>query len=112
MKAEPMRPSHRTAARRLLLASLLAFAPAPALAGGGPETTVVVVNGDSPLSLRLANEYAHLRRFPPGRICILEDVPAGPVIGVEAFRETSLADCSTPFGIRGKGTSWSSAFLS
>ncbi len=87
MKAEPMRPSHRTAARRLLLASLLAFAPAPALAGGGPETTVVVVNGDSPLSLRLANEYAHLRRLPPGRICILEDVPAGPVIGVEAFRE-------------------------
>jgi tetratricopeptide (TPR) repeat protein len=56
-------------------------------AGGGPETTLVVVNAESPLSKRIANEYVHMRNIPPSHIIWLEDVPSTRSIPIETFRE-------------------------
>ena len=47
-----------------------------AYAGGGPETTLLVVNGDSPLSRYVANEYAALRDIPAANRVELRGVPA------------------------------------
>ncbi len=70
------------------VAALLVLFVAPSVrAGGGPETTVVVVNADSPRSLQVANEYVRLRRIPATHVCVLGDVPGGPITDIEAFRE-------------------------
>jgi tetratricopeptide (TPR) repeat protein len=75
----------------LVVAALVAIAalsvPLPeCAAGGGPETTVVVVNADSPLSLQLANEYVRRRGIPTARVCRLEGVPTLAVVDVDTFR--------------------------
>jgi tetratricopeptide (TPR) repeat protein len=57
------------------------------MAGGGPETTLVVVNGRSPLSKRIANEYVHLRGIPPEHVVWLEDAPAFGAIPIKVFRK-------------------------
>ncbi len=56
-------------------------------AGGGPETTLVVVNADSPASLRVANHYVKLRGIPATHICPLRGIPNLLVIDVDTFRE-------------------------
>jgi len=66
---------------------LATLGPAPAPAGGGPETTLLVVNADSPLSVRIANAYARLRDIPASHIAWLEDVPSLERISVDQFRE-------------------------
>jgi len=71
--------------RRLFLL-LLAWAGA-AFAGGGPETTLLVVNAASPVSVRVAAEYARLRDLPPGHVLYLEGVPGDPVIDLDTFLE-------------------------
>ncbi|MCU0725413.1 MAG: tetratricopeptide repeat protein [Planctomycetes bacterium] len=77
--------------RRLLLALLLLALPASeALAGGGPETTLVVVNARSPLSRRIANEYVARREIPPAHVLWLPDVPHQGVITLDQFRKTIL----------------------
>lgn len=68
---------------------LLALAPA-ARAGGGPETTLVVANADSPTSLEVANEYVRLRDIPSTHVLYLEDIPPQPIIDVETFRQRIL----------------------
>ena len=70
----------------LLLSCLLAWAP-DARAGGGPETTLIVVNQDSPASWRLANTYAKLRGIPATHICAIPAPPNLVVITVDEFRE-------------------------
>jgi len=70
--------------RRLLALALLA---AVALAGGGPETTLVVVNADSPVSRRVAHEYGKLRDVPASHLLYLDDVPAAGVIPLDTFLE-------------------------
>lgn len=73
-----------------LLAVLLALAVlgAPtARAGGGPETTLIVVNEDSPTSWRIANTYARLRGIPATNLCPIPAPPSLLVIKVDAFRE-------------------------
>jgi len=55
-------------------------------AGGGPETTVVVVNARSPSSIRVANEYVRRRGIPASHVIPLYEVPQLAVIGVETFR--------------------------
>ncbi|MCZ6571695.1 MAG: hypothetical protein O7C98_00845, partial [Planctomycetota bacterium] len=55
-------------------------------AGGSPETTVVVVNADSPLSRWVANEYVRLRHIPPGHVIELRQIQPGGIIDVDAFR--------------------------
>jgi hypothetical protein len=80
-------------ARRAAIAAagILSLATAfPAAAGGGPETTLVVVNAGSPDSLRVANAYARLRSIPESRLLFLEDVPAAPAVPVEEFRRRIL----------------------
>ena len=76
-----MRP--RTLGLALLLAAALALSAGEARAGGGPETTVVVVNADSPSSLRLANEYVRLRRIPASHVCRIPGVGTLSVVDVE-----------------------------
>ena len=58
-----------------------------ATAGSGPETTLLVVNARSPLSVRIANEYVHLRGIPENHVVWLEGVPSMGVIPIEAFRK-------------------------
>jgi len=56
-------------------------------AGTGPETTLVVVNARSPLSVRIANEYVHLRGIPENHVVWLDGVPSMGAISIEDFRK-------------------------
>ena len=60
--------------------------PLSAIAGGSPETTLLVVNARSPLSMRIANEYVELRGIPHNHVVWLEGVPSMGVIPIEEFR--------------------------
>jgi hypothetical protein len=70
---------------RALFAILLLSAAA--LAGGGPETTLLVVNADSPMSRLVANEYAALREIPRTHVLLLEGIPLHGTIPLEVFKE-------------------------
>ncbi len=70
----------------LVLMLLCGFA-ASAHAGGGPETTLVVVNEGSPASLMVANRYIKLRGIPTTHVCPIPRVPNTVVITVDEFRE-------------------------
>jgi len=70
-----------------LLSLLLAFSLSRASAGGGPETLLLVVNGDSPLSLRIANEYVQLRDIPHDHVLWLHGIPSTKSIPIKLFRE-------------------------
>jgi tetratricopeptide (TPR) repeat protein len=61
--------------------------PLCATAGGGSETTLVVVNARSPLSVRIANEYVHLRAIPEEHVVWLDEVPSMGSISIEEFRK-------------------------
>ncbi|GMQ86864.1 MAG: hypothetical protein BMS9Abin08_0062 [Gammaproteobacteria bacterium] len=56
-------------------------------AGTGPETTLVVVNARSPLSVRIANEYVHLRGIPESHVVWLDGAPSMGAIPIEEFRK-------------------------
>lgn len=58
----------------------------PANAGGSPETTLVVVNADSPLSARIANEYVRLRGIPDTHVVRLSGVRSLGASSITAFR--------------------------
>ncbi len=70
---------------RPFLAGLLLCAAA--LAGGGPETTLLVVNAASPMSRLVANEYAALRDIPRTHVVFLEGIPLHGIVPLEFFRE-------------------------
>jgi hypothetical protein len=72
---------------RLLAALSALLATSPALAGGGPETVLVVVNVNSPASLQVANHYVKLRGVPATHVCPLDHVPGTGTITVDQFRE-------------------------
>jgi hypothetical protein len=71
----------------LLLACAALLAAPDARAGTGPETTVVVVNADSPVSLRVAREYARGRGIPANHLVHLDGVPTLRVVDLPTFRE-------------------------
>lgn len=73
----------------LLLTVIIAWAVTadPGYCGGGPETTLVIVNGDSPLSLTVANEYVKLRHIPQSHIVWLHGIPSLVEISVDTFRK-------------------------
>ena len=79
----------RTAFRRLPAAPLIAVLLFPGLAspGGGPENVLVVVNGDSPISKRIANNYVELRDIPHEHVVWLHDIPYSDIISVGTFRK-------------------------
>ena len=98
------RPAPARAARRPLRAEvtlrssrlaflllLLLLGAATAWAGGGPETTLVVVNANSPLSRRIANEYVALRDIPATNVLWIDGVPHQGVITLEQFKTAILA---------------------
>lgn len=61
---------------------LLALASArPALAGGGPERTLLVVNARSPLSRTLGNAYRARRGIPDRHVLYLDSVPGSAYSG-------------------------------
>jgi tetratricopeptide (TPR) repeat protein len=73
---------------RPLLALLVLAALADA--GGGPETTLVVVHTRSPASRRIANEYVALRGVPDANVLHLDGVPTLRILPYDAFRERIL----------------------
>ncbi len=57
----------------LILAGLfISFTATTALAGGGPENVVVVVNSNSDASKAIANRYVMLRRIPPSNVVYID----------------------------------------
>ncbi len=74
---------------------------AAANAGGGPETTLLVVNADSPASLQVANTWIRLRDLPERHVLWLEGLPPGDTIDVEAFRRRVLAPINAHLGAAG-----------
>jgi len=74
----------RTILYGLVCALLL---PACATAGSSPETTLIVVNARSPLSVQITNEYVHLRSIPETHVVWLDGVPSRGVIPIEDFRK-------------------------
>jgi tetratricopeptide (TPR) repeat protein len=56
-------------------------------AGGSPETTLVVVNADSPLSARIANEYVRLRDIPDTHLVWISGVGSMGRLSITDFRK-------------------------
>lgn len=71
----------------LILTLFSLLIPLPAIAGGSPETTLLVVNADSPLSLTVANIYTRLREIPGNHVVWLHDIPSLGKIDIKTFRE-------------------------
>ncbi|MEE8106027.1 MAG: hypothetical protein V3T86_10880 [Planctomycetota bacterium] len=63
------------------------FSVSAARAGGGPETTLLVVNADSPISRLVANEYAAMRDIPAANLLELAGVPGSIQIPFATFQE-------------------------
>ncbi len=61
-----------------------------ALATGGPENVLLVVNLRSPDSLCIANHYAELRHIPPSNFLFLDWDPKQENTDVDTFREKIL----------------------
>ncbi|HIE56483.1 MAG TPA: hypothetical protein EYP90_15165, partial [Chromatiaceae bacterium] len=75
---------------QILLSLLLVVTTAGARGGQGPETTLLVVNADSPLSLTVANHWMALRPIPHNHVVWLHDIPTLETISMEQFRERIL----------------------
>lgn len=75
----------------MLLAAVLSCQAGAGWSGGGPETTLLVVNAESPLSLAVANEYVRLRGLPERQVLWLTGVPARETIDETSFRERVLS---------------------
>ncbi len=70
-----------------ILAAGCLFISGSITAGGSPETTLLVVNADSPLSLTVANTYVRLREIPQNHVVWLHDIPSLNSISMKTFRE-------------------------
>ena len=76
------------------------FAPA-ALAGGGPENLLLVVNPRSPASMTIANHYAQLRRVPARNVFYLPWNPEDQTTDVGTFRKKILEPVLATIELRG-----------
>lgn len=70
----------------VILVCFWTFTGNRAYGGSGPETTLIVVNGDSPVSLAVANEYVKLRHIPQSHIVWLHGIPSLTIVSVDTFR--------------------------
>ena len=61
--------------------------PNPVQAGGGPENVLVVVNGDSAVSMQIANTYIEMREIPPEHVLWLHNIPYLDRISIDTFRK-------------------------
>ena len=59
-------------------------------AGQGPENIAVVINGDSPVSKWIANEYIAVRQIPPQNVIYLSGLPGRDRLSIAQFREQML----------------------
>ncbi len=59
-------------------------------ASPSPETTLVVINGDSPLSLTVANHWLSLRPIPQSHMVVLHNLPSIERLSMEDFVERIL----------------------
>ncbi|MDH3832300.1 MAG: tetratricopeptide repeat protein, partial [Gammaproteobacteria bacterium] len=73
-----------------ILVACMCLLPAHAYAGGGPEKVLVVVNGDSPVSLQVANAYVDMRDIPQEHVLWLHDIPYPDSISIDIFRTRIL----------------------
>ncbi len=88
----PQRPTGNTPGLfRALASTIAAILPTTALAGGGPENALVVVNADSWASTFIANEYVAARHIPPANVVRLHNLPDFERMNVEDFRAKILA---------------------
>jgi hypothetical protein len=71
---------------RLMLIACMNLLQGYALAGGGPENVLLVVNGDSPVSLQIANTYVEMREIPQEHVLWLHDIPYPDSISIDTFR--------------------------
>lgn len=76
---------------KILLAAVLSCQAGAGWSGGSPETTLLVVNADSPLSLAVANEYVRLRGLPERQVLWLTGVPPRETIDEATFRTRVLS---------------------
>lgn len=77
--------------RLLLVLNLVwALGVSTATAGLVAESVLVVVNGDSPTSLAVANAYVHLRQIPNRNIVVLTGITNREQLPVDAFRTQIL----------------------
>ena len=73
------------------MVSLLLVSTA-AQAGGGPANVFVVVNGDDPSAVAVADHYASARALPQGHVCSVFGVdPSSDSISLEDYRANILA---------------------
>lgn len=73
-----------------LLAAMIMLAPSTAVAGGGPENVILVVNANSASSKMIANHYIFGRNIPTRNVIYLNDVPAGETTDLAQFKEKIL----------------------
>ena len=66
-----------------------------------PEHLVLVVNGKSPASLAIANEYVRLRAVPDSNIVVLDGITNVEQLSVDEFRQQILAPVLTAIQQRG-----------
>jgi tetratricopeptide (TPR) repeat protein len=86
-RERPSAAKYRVVARLVVQIFLLWLLQlSSAWAGGSPETTLVVVNSASPLSLAIANAYVRMRDIPENHIVYLDNVPAADSIAIDDFR--------------------------
>ena len=71
---------------QMILIACMNLLPGHALAGGGPENVLLVVNGDSPVSLQVANAYVEMREIPQEHVLWLHDIPYPDSISIDTFR--------------------------
>ncbi len=76
--------------RNVVLPLVLLFWSAPAMAGGGPENVLLVVNSQSADSLLIANYYARLRQIPSDNVLYLRWDPKAQTTDVNTFRREIL----------------------
>jgi hypothetical protein len=74
----------------VLAGLILVRIPSIALAGGGPENLVLVVNADSGASKLIANYYIAGRNIPASHVIYLNGIPDKELIPFEIFLENIL----------------------
>ena len=72
------------------IASGFLFQPTVAIAGGGPENVLLVVNDESPSSKLIANHYISLRQIPDLNVVYLKDIPFKESIDYPIFEKNIL----------------------
>jgi len=75
-----------------------------AYAGIGPENVIVVVNGESPDSLRVANAYVSLRAIPASHVVVLQGLTGTEFIDVAGYRKQILQPILEAISTRGLGS--------